>query len=67
MELPISTDSLLFNDIFLRSILLIPLSLAIYVLITLYKQQKNKFKYVSLIKQDNTNNKTPIAESNDQS
>ncbi len=67
MELPISTDSLLFNDIFLRSILLIPLSLAIYVLITLYKQHKNKFKYVSLVKQDNTNNKTPIAESNDQS
>ena len=45
-------DSLLFNIVFLRLILLIPIGLLIYILLEVYKQYKVKFKGVALIKDE---------------
>ncbi|MBH38016.1 hypothetical protein CL658_03180 [bacterium] len=59
MDMPISTNSLLFNDLFIRSLLLIPLALSIYVLLTVYKQHDNKFKNVSLIKDNKKADQEP--------
>jgi len=50
MDIQVSTESLLFNELFLRSILLIPLTIMIYILLTVYKQYQNKFKNHDLIK-----------------
>ena len=45
-------DSLLFNTVFLRLILLIPIGFLIYILLEVYKQYKVKFKDVALIKDE---------------
>ena len=67
MDIPISTDTWLFNDLFLRSILLIPLALSIYVLITVYKQHDTKFRNINLIQEtihDNTDQESNESSAN---
>ncbi len=57
MSVPVSTDSLLFNDLFLRIMMLIPLIVCIYVLLVIYKQDNLKFKHSPLIRETtNTSN-----------
>ncbi len=57
MSVPVSTDSILFNDLFLRIIMLLPLITCIYLLLVIYKQDNLKFKHSPLIKETaNTSN-----------
>ena len=40
----VNIDSLLFNELFLRLLVSLPLLLTLYVLFVVYKQYKQKFK-----------------------
>ncbi len=49
MESSFNSDSLLYNIVFLRSLILIPLAFFIYIFVVVYKQKQEKFKNKPLV------------------
>ena len=52
METTITSDSLLFNEAFLRAVMVIPLVIGVGITIKIWKQYKYKFRHRPLINQD---------------